>query len=317
MSEINFDGKKVLITGGAGFVGSNLTERVAACGGKAIVLDDLFTGSLDNISKGTDYEFIEGSVTDNDLINKLVKEVDFVAHLAARNIIISTKNPREDYETNIGGTLNILLAAKEHNIERVVYTSSASVYGNPRILPITEDERTRTFSPYSVSKLGGENYCLAFYETYGIPVTAVRYSNIYGPKQDPKNPYCGVVSKFIEAVDHGIPPQLHGDGLQTRDFTYVDDAVDATLTALLSPKAEGMVFNIGTGIETTILELYSMICELMGKEVKPKYIDRRDIDNIRRRSVSIELMRTRLRWIPQVGLKHGLKKTIEWYKDSI
>jgi len=314
MTELDFHGKKVLITGGAGFVGSNLTERVAKCNGKAIVLDDLFTGSLDNISKDTKYEFVEGSVADKELVQKLVKNVDYVAHMAARNIIISTKNPRNDYEVNIGGTLNILLAAKEFNTKRVVYTSSASVYGNPRILPITEDERTLTFSPYSVSKLAGENYCQAFYETYGTPVTAVRYSNIYGPKQDPKNPYCGVVSKFMEMLDNDEQAHLHGDGQQTRDFTYVDDAVDGTLLALLSPKAEGQVYNIGTGVETKIVELYQMIAELMGKDAKPKYIDRRDIDNIRRRAVSIELIRTRLRWQPQIGIQQGLKRTLEWYK---
>lgn len=316
MTDLDFQGKKVLITGGAGFVGSNVTERVAKCNGKAIVLDDLFTGTLDNITKGTEFEFVEGSVTDNNLVNKLAKEVDLIAHMAARNIIISTKNPRNDYEVNIGGTLNILLAAKEHNIERLVYTSSASVYGNPRILPITEDERTITFSPYSVSKLAGENYCRAFYETYGTPVTAVRYSNIYGPKQDPKNPYCGVVSKFMEMLDNDKRPHLHGDGQQTRDFTYVDDAVDGTLLALLSPKAEGLVFNIGTGVETKIVELYQMIAELMGKDAKPKYIDRRDIDNIRRRAVSIELIRTLLRWLPQIGIQQGLKRTLEWYQNK-
>lgn len=316
MTELDFKGKKVLITGGAGFVGSNVTERVANCNGKAIVLDDLFTGALDNITPGTEYEFVEGSVFDAELVDKLAKEVDLIAHMAARNIIISTKNPRNDYEVNIGGTLNVLLAAKKHNIERVVYTSSASVYGNPRILPITEDERTLTFSPYSVSKLAGENYCQAFYETYGTPVTAVRYSNIYGPKQDPKNPYCGVVSKFIEMLDKNESPQLHGDGQQTRDFTYVDDAVDGTLLALLSPKAEGQVFNIGTGVETKIIEIYQMLTELMGKNIKPEYIDRRDIDNIRRRAVSIELIRTRLRWQPMVGLREGLTKTLEWYNAN-
>ncbi len=316
MTDLDFQGKKILITGGAGFVGSNVTERVAKCNGKAIVLDDLFTGTLDNITKGTEFEFVEGSVTDNNLVKKLAKEVDLIAHMAARNIIISTKNPRNDYEVNIGGTLNILLAAKEHNIERVVYTSSASVYGNPRILPITEDERTITFSPYSVSKLAGENYCRAFYETYGTPVTAVRYSNIYGPKQDPKNPYCGVVSKFMEMLDNDERPHLHGDGQQTRDFTYVEDAVDGTLLALISPKAEGQVFNIGTGVETKIVELYQMIAELMGKNAKPKYIDRRDIDNIRRRAVSIELIRTCLRWLPQISIQQGLKRTLEWYQNK-
>ena len=316
MTDLDFEGKTVLITGGAGFVGSNLVSRVVECNGIAVVLDDLFTGDLKNINAGTKFEFVKGSVADQQLIDKLVKDADYVAHLAARNIIISTKDPREDYETNIGGTLNILLAAREYKTKRVVYTSSASVYGNPRILPITEDERTLTFSPYSVSKLAGENYCHAFYESFGTPVTAVRYSNIYGPKQSPTNPYCGVVAKFIDAIENDQSPQLHGDGQQTRDFTYVDDAVDATLLALLSEKAEGAVFNIGTGIETNIHGLFQMLSELMGKSIQPSYIDRRDIDNIRRRAVSIELIRTRLRWQPQVGLREGLKRTLVWHNSN-
>jgi len=313
MSEMNLRGKRVLVTGGAGFVGSNLVERAVREGARVTVLDDLFTGSRNNIDPSTKYEFVEGSVTDIDLVSKLVKEHDYVAHMAARNIIISTKNPRNDYEVNIGGTLNVLMAAREHGIERIVYTSSASVYGNPRIIPIIEEEAPHTFSPYSVSKLAGENYCRAFYESYEVPVTAVRYSNVFGPKQDPSNPYCGVVSKFMEAIDHDVAPQIHGDGQQTRDFTYVDDAVDATLVAMLSPKSEGMVFNLGTGIESRITDVVEILANLMGKEVTPMHIDRRDIDNIRRRVLSIELIRTRLRWQPQVGLKEGLRRTVEWY----
>ncbi len=313
MTDLDFGGKKVLVTGGAGFVGSNLTERAARCGARVTVLDDLFTGSLENIDPGVDYDFVEGSVTDEKLVSKLVKEADYVAHLAARNIIVSTRNPRSDYEVNIGGTLNVLMAAREHGIGQIVYTSSASIYGNPRVIPILEDERPHTFSPYSVSKLAGENYCHAFYETYGVPVTSVRYSNVYGPKQDPGNPYCGVIAKFIEAIDAGLAPQVHGDGRQTRDFTFVDDAIDATLVALLSPKAEGMVFNIGTGIETAIIELVTILTRLLGKKVAPEHIDRRDIDNIRRRVLNIELLRTRLRWQPQIGLEEGLKRTVQWH----
>jgi len=313
MTDLDFGGKKVLVTGGAGFVGSNLTERAARCGARVTVLDDLFTGSLENIDPGVDYDFVEGSVTDEKLVSKLVKEADYVAHLAARNIIVSTRNPRSDYEVNIGGTLNVLMAAREHGIGQIVYTSSASIYGNPRVIPILEDERPHTFSPYSVSKLAGENYCHAFYETYGVPVTSVRYSNVYGPKQDPRNPYCGVIAKFIEAIDAGLAPQVHGDGRQTRDFTFVDDAIDATLVALLSPKAEGMVFNIGTGIETAIIELVTILTRLLGKKVAPEHIDRRDIDNIRRRVLNIELLRTRLRWQPQIGLEEGLKRTVQWH----
>lgn len=313
MTDIDLSGKKVLITGGAGFVGSNLTERAVKCGARVTVLDDLFAGNLDNITAGTDYKFVEGSVTDNDLVVDLVQKTDYVAHLAARNIIVSTKNPRSDFAVNIGGTLNILLAARDHGIERMVYTSSASVYGNPRILPISEDEKPHTFSPYSVSKLAGENYCHAFFETYGVPVTMVRYSNIYGPKQDPRNPYCGVISKFIEAIDQGIAPQVHGDGRQTRDFTYIDDAVDATLMAMISPRAEGEVFNLGTGTETSVVEVISILASLFNKEISPEHIDRRDIDNIRRRVLNIEKIRTRLRWQPQIGLDEGLKRTVEWF----
>ena len=316
MTDLDFSGKKILVTGGVGFVGSNLVERVVRCGGQVMVLDDLFTGSLDNIKTGVDFEFIKGSVTDEALVSRLVKENDYVAHMAARNIIVSTKNPRSDYAVNIGGTLNVLMAAREHGVERMVYTSSASVYGNPRMIPITEDERPHTFSPYSVSKLAGENYCHAFYETYEVPVASVRYSNVYGPKQDPSNPYCGVISKFIEAIDNGVPPKLHGDGEQTRDFTYVDDTVDATLTALLSPKGEGTVFNLGSGTETQIADLVTILARLMGKDVTPEHIDRRDIDNIRRRVLNIELIRTRLRWQPQIGLEEGLRRTVEWYMHT-
>jgi UDP-glucose 4-epimerase len=316
MTTMSFAGKRILITGGAGFVGSNLTARVARAGGKVTVLDDLHTGRLENIDPDVEYKFVQGSVTDASLVSELVGKADFVVHMAARNIIESTKNPRDDYAVNIGGTLNVLMAAREHKVERIVYTSSASVYGNPRIIPINEEERNVTFSPYSVSKLGGENYCYAFYETYGVPVTAVRYSNVYGPKQDPLNPYSGVIGKFIDTLWRCQAPQIHGDGQQTRDFTYVDDAVDATLVALLSVKAEGMVFNIGTGKETTITELVDILSRLMGSTSRPEHIDRRDIDNIRRRVLSIELIRTRLRWQPQVGLEEGLKRTIEWFREK-
>ena len=313
MIEIDFTGKTVLVTGGAGFVGSNVVGRIVRTGGKVIVLDDLFTGDLTNIDQDILYEFVEGSVTDYNLVRDLMARVDYVVHLAARNIIISTKNPMEDYRTNIGGTLNILMAARETQPKGIVYSSSASIYGNPRILPIMEDEGPVTFSPYSVSKLAGENYCYAFYETFFVPVSVVRYSNIYGPKQNPSNPYCGVISKFIMSIDQGISPKVHGDGHQTRDFTYVDDAVDGTLMALLSPRADGMMFNIGSGAEISILDLVRNLNELMGKDVGCEHIDRRDIDNIRRRVLNIERARTRLRWQPRVTLREGLRRTIDWY----
>ena len=303
----------VLVTGGAGFVGSNLARRLVKEGARVTILDDFFTGKLSNLAglEGR-YELVRGSVTDRDLVSDLVSRAGIVFHLAARNIIASTRNPVEDFQTNIGGTLNILLAAREHRTERVVYTSSVSVYGNPKYLPINEDDRISLLTPYAVSKFGGEGYCQAFYESYDLPVAVVRYSNIYGPWQDPANPYCGVIAKFIDKVKAGLPPEIHGDGQQTRDFTFVEDAVEATLVAALSPKAEGEVFNIGTGIETSVNSLARLVSELYGRDFEPVHIDRRDIDNIRRRVVNIEKIRRLLRWTPSTTLSDGLRKTREW-----
>ena len=305
--------KPVLVTGGAGFVGSNLVRRLLKEGAGVTILDDFFTGKLSNLA-GLDgrYELVRGSVTDRDLVSDLVSRARIVFHLAARNIIASTRNPVEDFQTNIGGTLNVLLAAREHRTERVVYTSSVSVYGNPKYLPINEDDRISLLTPYAVSKYGGEGYCQAFYESYDLPVAVVRYSNIYGPWQDPANPYCGVIAKFIDKVKAGLPPEIHGDGQQTRDFTFVEDAVETTLIAALSPKAEGEVFNVGTGIETSVNALARLVSELYGRDFEPVHIDRRDIDNIRRRVVNIEKIRRLLRWIPSTTLSDGLRKTRDW-----
>ncbi len=304
---------RVLVTGGAGFVGSNLVRRLMRDGAKITVLDDLFTGRLENLP-ATGFDFVEGSVCDAALVDKLVAANDVVFHAAARNIVVSTRNPREDFETNIGGTLNVLMAARAARTRRVIYTSSTSVYGNPRYLPINEDDRLQLLTPYSVSKLGGENYCMAFYESYGVPATAVRYSNVYGPGQDPANPYCGVVAKFIEALIEGRPPVMHGDGQQTRDFTYVDDAVEATVLAGVTDRAIGEVFNVGTGMETRVVELATLLIRILGVDVVPEHKDRRDIDNIRRRVVNIEKTRRTLRWIPEVTLEAGLRRTVDWQR---
>jgi UDP-glucose 4-epimerase len=310
-----FDGRRILVTGGAGFVGGAVTRRLVAAGARVTVLDDLFTGHTDVIP--AEARFVEGTVTDAEIVAKLVVEADLVFHMAARNIIASTKNPRDDFLTNIGGTLNILLAARNARTTRVVYTGSTSVYGNPRSIPLNEEDAIVPLSPYAVSKLGGEHYCLAFYESYGLAVSIVRYSNVYGEGQRPDNPYCGVVAKFFAAAYDGAPLQVHGDGEQTRDFTYVDDAVDATLMAAIAPRAEGEVFNVGTGIETSVNQLARSVGEAVGRPISIEHIDRRDIDNIRRRVVSIEKARRMLRWTPQVTLTEGLRMTAEWLERTL
>jgi UDP-glucose 4-epimerase len=311
-------GQRIVVTGGAGFVGSNIVRKLLKEGSRVVVLDDFYTGDENNLPLGeANLEVIKGSVTDYELTRDVVKGAGVVFHEAARNIIVSTRNPREDYEVNIGGTLNVLLAVRECKVPRVVYASSASVYGNPRYLPINEDDSTNMLSPYAVSKFAGENYCKAFYESYGLSTSMVRYSNVYGPAQRPDNPYCGVIAKFFELAMAGKAPRIHGDGEQTRDFTYIDDVVDATLLAGVSPKAEGQVYNVGTGRETSVNQLARMIIQITGAELEPEYVDRRDIDNIRRRVVNIEKIRRELRWSPSVIIEKGLQHTYQWVKENL
>jgi UDP-glucose 4-epimerase len=305
-------GKNVLVTGGAGFVGSSTVARLLGLGSTVSVLDDFFTGREENLPANPALRIIRGSVTDEALVNETVPAAEYVFHMAARNIIVSTKNPREDFATNIGGTLNVLMAARNSNVRRIVYTSSASVYGNSRYLPINEDDATNMLSPYAVSKYGGENYCKAFFESYGVPVTSLRYSNVYGPLQRPDNPYCGVVAKFLSAAMAGDAPVIHGDGEQTRDYTYIDDAVEATLLAAVSPRADGQVYNVGTGRESSVNHLAAVIIRIVGKDIVPRHLDRRDIDNIRRRVLNIEKSRRELRWVPETTLESGLRATHAW-----
>jgi UDP-glucose 4-epimerase len=313
--ELNDDlrGRSVLVTGGGGFVGSRIVARLVASGAVVRVLDDFSTGTRGNLPQTvSSVEIVEGSVVDLAVVREALDGCDIVIHGAARNIILSTKNPRDDYEVNIGGTLNVLLAAREVQLSRVVYTSSCSIYGNPRYLPIAEEDPVNLLSPYAVSKFAGEGYCHAFYESYNLPTAVVRYSNVFGLGQTPENPYCGVVAKFFQAAMANEPPQIHGDGEQTRDYTFVEDAVTATLSVAVSPRATGQAYNVGTGRETSVNRLAHLIAAITGAEGEPRHVDRRDIDNIRRRVVNIEKIRRELRWTPVVTVEQGLRETYEW-----
>lgn len=311
----------VLVTGGCGFVGSNLVRRLVGMVDDVYVMDDMFTGSKDNLL-GVDCNITTASVTDRISVHNIVSKVDTIFHLAARNIIASTKNPIEDYETNIGGTLNILMEAEEHGA-KVIYTSSASVYGNPKYLPINEDDHIDLLTPYAVSKYSGEGYCMAFNESYKLPTIVLRLSNVYGTGQSPANPYCGVVAKFMDKCRSNSPIVIHGDGLSTRDFTFVEDVVDALILAGLSNIVNGEIFNVATGIETSINDLAEKVIKCMTEDnkdlkcVAPLYVDRRDIDNIRRRVLNIEKIRRKLGWTPKYTLKEGLLITYNDYRVNL
>ena len=303
--------KNVLVTGGAGFVGSNLVRRLVQDGDcRVTVLDDFFTGERQHL-QGLDVNLVEGSVVDAELVEKLAQDKDVIFHLACRNIIVSGQMPRQDLEVNVIGTFNVLEAARSQKVGRVVYTSTSSIYGNPRYIPILEEELPKFLNFYSSSKYAGESYAHTFYEMYGVPVTILRYSNVYGPNQSPRNPYCGVIGKFLTAAMQGQPLNIHGDGEQTRDYTFVDDAIEATIQAARCPKALGEVYNVGTEVETSVNRLAQLVLEVTKSSSPIVYIDKRDIDNIRRRSLSIGKIRSHMRFSPRYSLAKGLQKTLD------
>jgi UDP-glucose 4-epimerase len=303
----------VLVTGGAGFVGSNLVktlEREWEC--ELTVLDDLSTGSLDYLA-GSSCEFVHGSITDETLLRRVLTGCDVVFHLAARNMIASVKDPIDDLTVNIRGTFNVLSLCRELGVSRIVYSSTSSVYGNSRVLPVPEDALPLFLNFYSVSKFSGEAYAQTFAYAHKLPVSVVRYSNVYGPNQSAENPYCGVIGKFISSALKGEDLLVHGDGEQTRDFTYVDDTCAATLNAAAELGVVGDVFNVATGIETSVNHLAELVIELTGAGSSIEYVGNRDIDNIRRRALSIDKAALKLGYVPGVSLREGLARTIAWY----
>lgn len=319
-----YTGKKVLVTGGLGFIGTNLVLKLDSLPvSKIVVLDNLFTGQRRNLNLfSSKCTFVEGCVEDYRLLLDLVKQVNVVFHLAARNIIVSTKNPSADFDTNARGTFNLLEACRQAgSVERVVYTSSASVYGNPTHLPVSENDAVYALNPYAASKASGESYCQAYFETYQVPTVIVRYSNVYGVHQSPAQPYSGVISKFIFSALRGDSLTIHGDGEQTRDYTFVDDTVLATVHAAWSPQAIGGTFNVGTGVEVSVNQLAHIIREAVAAEMGTSpvglvHVERRDIDNVRRRVMSIEQARRVLRWFPSFTLREGICRTIRWVKGE-
>ncbi len=304
-----------LVTGGAGFIGSHIAEALAARGASVRVIDNLSTGHLENIEAiGAKVDFIRGDLADAATVRKAVEDVEIVFHEAALpSVPRSVANPRETHLACVDGTFNLLLAAKEQGVRRVIYAASSSAYGDQPTLPKLESMRPEPLSPYAAAKLVGEYYCQVFTRTYNFETICLRYFNVFGPRQDPGSPYSGVVSRFIDFLIKGERPVIYGDGEQTRDFTYISNAVDANLLAAEADKGIGEVINIANGEQVTINELFRRLKEVTGRDdVEPEYKEARTGD-ILHSLADISRARALLGYAPKIGLAPGLQATAEWF----
>ena len=306
-----------LVTGGAGFIGSNIVKSLLEQGENVRIIDNISTGKRKNIQPFLDkIEFFEESISDFDSCLKAVSDMDFILHQAAiPSVPRSVENPLRSNEANVTGTVNLLTAAKDKKIRRFVYAGSSSAYGNVKVSPKVETLRPEPLSPYAVSKLAGEHYCKAFNECFGLETVCLRYFNVFGPNQDPTSQYSAVIPKFITCVLDDVPPPIQGDGTQSRDFTFVQNNVRANLLACTAKKAPGETFNIACGSNTNLLELVQMINEILEKEVKPEFHSRRPGD-VKHSLADITKARDLLGYKAEISFREGLTETIEWYKDN-
>ncbi|RZN44095.1 MAG: SDR family oxidoreductase [Methanophagales archaeon ANME-1-THS] len=306
-----------IVTGGAGFIGSNLVEKLLEEEHEVSVLDDLSTGTLENLKAFRGRKkltFIHGSITDRNLLTELLKGAECVFHQAAiPSVQKSVENPLVTNEVNVNGTLNVLVAGKECDVEKVVYASSCAVYGDTSELPIREDIKPDPKSPYAVSKLTGEQYCTTFSEVYGLKTVCLRYFNVYGPKQDPSSEYAAVIPRFITRVLANKPPIIYGDGTQTRDFIFVQDVVTANIQA--AERGAG-VLNIASGKSISINELADKIIEMAGKNLEPVYEPERP-GEIKHSLASIARAEKELNYRPRFDLEKGLTETIGYFKPEV
>src|SRR5688572_2965317 len=305
-----------LVTGGAGFIGSHLTEELIRRGEQVRVVDSLITGHRENLAHLTGIDFLEGDLSDLAIAKRAVEGVDYVLHQAAiPSVPRSVEDPITSNRANIDATLNVLVAARDAKVKRVVYAASSSAYGNTPTLPKQEDMPPHPLSPYALQKLVGEQYMQLFTTLYGLETVSIRYFNVFGPRQDPSSPYSGVISVFAKALLDNTAPTIHGDGEQTRDFTYVANVVDGVLRAVKAPAASGRAVNVATGTRISLNQLFASMRELVGSRVDVAYGPPRNGD-VKDSLADITLARTLLGYEPLVSFEAGLKKTLDWYRSS-
>jgi len=305
-----------LVTGGAGFIGSHLVEELIRRGQRVRVADSFITGKRENLAHVSGVELVEGDLADFAVAQRAVAGIDYVLHQAAiPSVPRSVQDPITSNRANIDASVNVLVAARDAGVKRVVYAGSSSAYGNTPTLPKVETMGTAPLSPYALQKLVAEQYCQMFTHLYGLETVTIRYFNVFGPRQDPSSPYSGVISLFIRALVEGKQPTIYGDGGQTRDFTYVANVVDGVLRACAAPAASGEVINVAIGGRISLNELFGALKKLTGASVEPIYKETRAGD-VRDSQADISKARRLLGYEPTVTLEQGLDQTIAWFRKT-
>ena len=313
------EGQKILITGGAGFVGSTIADQLLDAGASEVrILDNLVRGSLRNLTSADEtgrLRMIEGDICNRETVDAAVKGMDYVVHQAALRITRCAEQPREAVEVLMGGTCNVLESAVRHGVKKIVAASSASVYGDPSYLPMDESHPFNNRTLYGAGKIANEQMLRAYYETSRLPYVALRYFNVYGPRMDMDGVYTEVLIRWMDAIASGQSPKIFGDGLQSMDFVYVEDVARANIAALTSDVTDE-VFNVGTGVQTTLLELCHRLLRVTSSKLQPEFHDARKVNNVRARQAATEKARELLGFETTVDLESGLRSLIAWRNQA-